>query len=137
MPSSSDAVGTLARSAWQLVLDALPPLQGLDVVDVGCGERVQAAELAVRGARVLGLDMNPDSLREARRREIVGAEFRDVDLRLPLDRDRDVDGLWCSYVAEMLVTWRELLECLARPDHHSPARAHACLAIRSMPTPGR
>jgi len=99
MAPPSDAPGPLDGSAWRRVLDALPPLAGVKVVDVGCGGGEQAAELAARGARVLGLDINGDLIREARGRDLPGAVFREVDLRLPLELEEDFDGLWSSYAA--------------------------------------
>jgi SAM-dependent methyltransferase len=58
-----------------------------------------AAELVARGARVVGVDMNEELLREARSRRLAGAEFRHGDLRAPLDLDVEADGLWCSFTA--------------------------------------
>lgn len=85
--------------AWPRVLDALPPLQGQNVLDLGCGVGDQAAELVARGAHVIGIDANEDLLREARSRHLPDAEFRKGDLRAPLDIGVPADGLWCSFAA--------------------------------------
>lgn len=99
MGATSAASEPLGQSAWREVIEALPPLRGRRVLDVGCGAGLQAAELAARGARVLGLDINGDLLREAHSRAVPSAEFREVDLRGPLHLDTDFDGLWSSYAA--------------------------------------
>lgn len=85
--------------AWSAILDALPPLDGRTVLDLGCGVGDQAAELAARGARVIGIDANEELLREAESRRIPGAEFRRADLREPLPPGIAADGLWCSFAA--------------------------------------
>ncbi|MEQ4300676.1 methyltransferase domain-containing protein [Plantactinospora sp. B6F1] len=75
-----DAVTLRARS-YQL----LRPLSGATVIDVGCGAGRAVAELAVRGARAIGVDLDPAMLAAARNR------FPDLDVRaadaaeLPLD----------------------------------------------------
>ncbi len=84
---------------WQRVFDALPPLAGRAVLDLGCGIGEQAAELTSRGARVIGFDMNEGLLEEARARDLANAEFHLSDLRGPLEIGVAVDGLWCSFAA--------------------------------------
>ena len=58
-----------------------------------------AAELVARGARVIGVDMNEELLREARSRQLSNAEFRAGDLRTLPDLGIAADGLWCSFAA--------------------------------------
>lgn len=50
----------------------LPDLEGLDVVELGCGTAYVSAWLARRGARVVGIDNSPAQLATARR---LQAEF--------------------------------------------------------------
>jgi SAM-dependent methyltransferase len=104
---------------WPAVLDALPPLEGRTVLDLGCGEGGVAAELVGRGARVIGVDLNDDLLRAARGRNLANAEFRRADLRTldGLDLDDPADGLWSSFapayfpdLAPVLVAWRAHLQ---------------------------
>jgi SAM-dependent methyltransferase len=85
--------------AWPSIFDALPPLGGQTVLDLGCGVGDQAAELVARGARVIGVDMSEELLREARSRHLPDAEFRRSDLRKSLDLGVVVDGIWCSFAA--------------------------------------
>ena len=84
---------------WSSIFDALPPLHGQTIVDLGCGVGDQAAEMVARGARVIGIDMNEELLREAQSRQLPDAEFRMGDLRTALDLGVAVDGLWCSFAA--------------------------------------
>lgn len=100
---------------WPTILDALPPLEGRTVLDLGCGEGGVAAELVGRGARVIGVDLNDDLLRAARARGLAGAEFHRADLRTleELDLADPADGLWSSFaaayfpdLAAVLAPWR-------------------------------
>ncbi|MBR2813100.1 MAG: class I SAM-dependent methyltransferase [Reyranella sp.] len=61
-----------------LILDLLRPVNGLDVLDLGCGDGELASRLARRGARVTGLDADPRMLIAAHRR----AEMESVELTL-------------------------------------------------------
>lgn len=81
---------------WPRVLDALPPLAGKLVLDLGCAVGDQAAALAARGARVIGVDVNEELLAEARSRSIGGVEFRLLDLRTLPDLGVVADGIWSS-----------------------------------------
>jgi len=84
---------------WRAIMAALPPLDGRLVLDLGCAIGDQAAELAARGARVLGVDLNEALLDHARARSIDGAEFRLHDLRALPELGVRADGAWASFVA--------------------------------------
>lgn len=84
---------------WPSILEALPPLQGRTVLDLGCGVGDQAAELVARGARVIGIDMSEEVLQEARSRQLPNSEFRLGDLRAIPDLGVAVDGIWSSFAA--------------------------------------
>lgn len=103
--------------SWSTVFDALPPLHGRTVLDLGCAVGDQAAELGARGARVVGIDLNEELLREAQSRQLPNAEFRVGDLRTALDVGVAVDGIWCSFAAAYfpdlrapLTSWASHLE---------------------------
>src|SRR5436853_2908487 len=56
----------------------LPDLRGLTVLDYGCGAGENLVHLALRGARVIGLDISPDLIALAQKRADaykVNAEF--------------------------------------------------------------
>jgi SAM-dependent methyltransferase len=84
---------------WSEVMDLLPTLVGKVVLDLGCGIGDQAAQLAERGARVLGLDTNQELLAVAQTRKIPNTEFRNGDLNTLEDGLGVFDGIWCSFAA--------------------------------------
>jgi len=100
---------------WSRILDCLPPIDGRTVLDLGCGVGDVAALLVERGARVIGLDANDELLQEAISKQLDGAEFRNHDLRTPLECN-DVDGIWGSFVAayfpQLQPVLRSWSECL-------------------------
>lgn len=59
----------LDHETWiRPALEALGPVAGQNVLDLGCGHGMAAAVLARRGARVIGCDLSTGYLAEARRR---------------------------------------------------------------------
>jgi SAM-dependent methyltransferase len=99
MTLSSEYRRQLAWRDWPRVFEALPPLQGKTVLDLGCGVGDLAAEMVGRGARVIGVDLNEELLEDARSRGLANAELRKADLREPLELEVAVDGLWGGFVA--------------------------------------
>jgi 2-polyprenyl-3-methyl-5-hydroxy-6-metoxy-1,4-benzoquinol methylase len=81
----------------------VPTLDGLTVVDVGCSGGIIASELAIRGARVIGIDIDIPGLAKAR------AEYGDQVGFLCADSERmpfangSVDVLVCNHVYEHVV----------------------------------
>jgi SAM-dependent methyltransferase len=99
MSLASDYRRQFGWRPWPKIFEALPPVGGRIVLDLGCGVGDLAAELVARGARVIGVDVNEELLREAQARQLPGAEFRLGDLRRPMDLGLAVDGVWCSFAA--------------------------------------
>ena len=100
--------------SWSTIFDALPPLQGQTVLDLGCGVGDLAAEFVTRGARVIGVDGNEELLREARARQLPNAEFRAGHLRALPDFGIAADGLWCSFAAAYFPDLPPMLTAWAR-----------------------
>jgi ubiquinone/menaquinone biosynthesis C-methylase UbiE len=73
-------------------LAMLPPIAGLEGLDVGCGEGANTRELARRGARMHAVDIAPTFIRHARAAEIeqpLGATFEVGDgMALPFPDSR-------------------------------------------------
>ena len=73
---------------------------GQRVLDVGCGEGVFAAELALSGAQVLGIDVAEEPLRRARARH-PKLELKLVDVAGPWPlQDGAFDVVWAGEVIE-------------------------------------
>jgi SAM-dependent methyltransferase len=88
-----------AWRSWDRVLASLPDLRGRTVLDLGCGMGDQAALLAARGARVIGLDQITELVAVAQARDIPNAEFRQCNLHGDLAFAEPIDGIWCSFTA--------------------------------------
>lgn len=99
MSLSNEYKRQLRWRSWSSIFDALPPLHGRTILDLGCRVGDQAAEIVARGAQVIGIDVNEELLREAQSRQLPNAEFRIGDLRTSTDLGVAVDGLWCSFAA--------------------------------------
>ena len=100
--------------AWPKILEALPPVRGQIVLDLGCAAGDQAAEFAARGARVIGVDTDHELIEEARSRKLSNADFCQVDLRTLPDFGVMADGLWCSFGAAYFPELRTMLEAWSR-----------------------
>ena len=114
MSLSTDYKRQFLWRPWPTIFDALPPLQGRTVLDLGCGVGDQAAALAARGARVIGIDGNEELLREAQTRQIPNAEFQLADLHALPDLGIVVDGIWCSFAAAYFPDLAEILAAWSR-----------------------
>lgn len=66
---------------WPAVRALLPDLEGLRVLDAGCGSGYYTNQLANAGADVLGVDASESMIRNARERYGDAAEFEVRDLR--------------------------------------------------------
>jgi SAM-dependent methyltransferase len=118
MTLSDEYERQFAWRSWGIIFDALPQLGGRTVLDLGCGLGEQTAELASRGARVLGVDWDDALLALARSKGIPNAQFQVEDFRSLSGVGTAVDGIWCSFAAAYdpdlsptLWRWRQ---------HHKP-----------------
>ncbi len=62
------------RTSKEIIEELLLPLEGAEVVDVGCGEGQLTRMLTRRGAHVTGIEVSPRALARARAAEPVGDE---------------------------------------------------------------
>lgn len=89
------------------MLAMLPPVDGRDVLDAGCGSGLYCGLLLDRGARVTGVDESAAMLAHARRR-LAGreVELRVADLRNPLPfADASFDGIVSALVLHYVRDW--------------------------------
>lgn len=89
------------------MLRMLPRVDGLRVLDAGCGSGLHAALLLDRGARVTGIDRSAAMLEHARRRLAGrGVELRVADLRDPLPfAEGSFDGIMSALALHYLRDW--------------------------------
>ncbi|MBD0317971.1 MAG: class I SAM-dependent methyltransferase [Thermoleophilia bacterium] len=144
-----------ARAAWardeidwgvfgapESALQVLGDVQGLDVVEIGCGTAYFSAWLARRGARPVGVDVTPAQLETARRMQReVGPEFPLVeasaeDVPLP---DASFDLVVSEYGASVWVDpalWVPEAARLLRPGGRLVFLCNSPLSILCSPDDG-
>jgi ubiquinone/menaquinone biosynthesis C-methylase UbiE len=92
-------------------LSLLPPVEGLDVLDAGCGPGAYAELLARQGARVVGVDASPRMLALAKARAGSGATFYRADLggTLPFLEDEQFHLVLAALVLDYIADWTIVL----------------------------
>lgn len=104
-------------------------MDGLRVLDAGCGPGLYAEELVARGAEVVGFDESPEMVRLARRRLGERFDVRVHDLDHPLDWlddegfDAALMALVLPHVDDRLGALRELWRVL-RPGGRLVVSTH-------------
>lgn len=96
--------GHLERPALRSLVPR--PLDGSTVLDAGCGSGAQCEWLLDEGAEVLGIDLSPLMVDEARRRCGGRGRFVVADLAQPLPLPLgSFDGITCSLALHYLEHW--------------------------------
>src|SRR5690606_36744813 len=96
--------GDFPRFKWRKIAASIPQnLEGWSVLDIGCNAGFYSIELARRGAQVLGLDVEPLYLRQARwaARQCELQErltFEEGDVYRLLKDERSFDLVWFTGV---------------------------------------
>ena len=90
------------------VVSLLPIVEGLNVLDVGCGSGWYAEYLLEHGATVTAFDLNPDFVALTQSRVGQHATVYQADLAQPLDfaADSEFDVVVCPLVMHYLKDWR-------------------------------
>jgi SAM-dependent methyltransferase len=91
-------------------LSLLPHVGGMRVLDAGCGSGRYAEWLLEHGAEVVGIDMSPRMLRQARKRVGKRAELHLADLGKPLPflENRSFDLVIAPLVLDYIEDWGPL-----------------------------
>lgn len=89
----------------------MPPVDGKRVLEAACGTGVDAAWLAEQGATVLGVDSSEEMVRTAEDRFGAVAEFKQADLREPMEflADRSFDVVSSQLTLSHLADWETVL----------------------------
>jgi SAM-dependent methyltransferase len=104
--------GFLERPALRSLVP--PGLSGTAVLDAGCGSGGQARWLLDQGADVVGVDVSPLMIDEARRRCDGRGRFFVADLAEPLPLEpQSLDGITCSLALHYLHDWSVALRSFA------------------------
>ncbi len=93
------------------VLSLLPALEGLQVLDAGCGPGAYAEALVGRGAQVHGIDVSPAMLAEFRARlgDRARADLWDLGTPLSLFEDGRFDGIVSALALDYVLDWRAVM----------------------------
>lgn len=88
-------------------LSLLPRLDGVRVLDAGCGPGLYAKELVDRGADVVAVDVTPQMIERARATVGERATFHVADLSQPLSfaADRAFEGIVSALVLDYIDDW--------------------------------
>ena len=88
-------------------LSLLPDVQGMRVLDAGCGPGIYAGWLLDRGAEVVACDVTPDFCEITRRRVGDRAKVLLANLEEPLDfaSDASFDLVLCALVLDYIEDW--------------------------------
>jgi SAM-dependent methyltransferase len=104
--------GLLERPALQSLVPA--GLAGTVVLDAGCGSGALAQWLVDQGAEVIGVDLSPRMIEEARRRCQGRGRFFVTDLAEPLPLEpQSLDGITSSLVLHYVRDWSVPLRSFA------------------------
>lgn len=70
-PGEYSAHGRFVTDLGANILEWLDPKPGEEILDLGCGDGVLTAQIAARGARVLGVDASPEMIDASRNRGVA------------------------------------------------------------------
>ena len=99
---------------WCTIYPILGDLSETAILDLGCGIGDQARDLSRLGARVQGVDANPDVIAHAVSRRIPRAHFRCDNITNPGHDDRKYDGGWTSFTTAYFPRFDVLLRSVDR-----------------------
>lgn len=107
-----------ARYERPILFSMLPSVEGLDVLDMGCGPGVYSRELAKLGARVTAVDGSREmiSMLQSTLGTAIKAYVQDLEDGLPKEQNRSFDlvisPLVIHYISDLLRLFREVARVL-------------------------
>jgi len=109
------AVETKAHNAYYerpATLSLLPEVEGLQVLDAGCGPGIYTEWLLKRGAQVVACDVTPQMVEITRRRVGNLAEIHQADITqsLTFAVDAAFDIVLCSLVLDYINDWQPVFK---------------------------
>lgn len=111
-PRHYDRAGAFVPRLGADLLELLGPRPGERVLDLGCGTGDLTAQLAARGALVLGVDASPEMVNEARSKH-VGLEFRQQDGQ-ELSFDAELDAVFSNAALHWMPRADDVAQGVAR-----------------------
>lgn len=109
-PSEYSAHGRFVTDLGANILEWLDAKPGESILDIGCGDGVLTAQIAERGANVLGVDASGEMVRAARERG-VSAEVRDATR---LEFQQQFDAVFSNAALHWMEDHPALLRGIAR-----------------------
>ena len=104
MPSGMRAGLVTDRPCSRFTPGLLPPLRGMRVLDVACGQGRMCRYLASQGAAVVGIDLSVAMLNRARALGTEGIDYVHADAAQPpdwwdVDPSRAAPAIWHSWTS--------------------------------------
>lgn len=98
-----------------ILVERIGSVQGLDVLDLGCGTGRHALRMAAAGAQVTAVDFSVEMLAEAKQKphaEAIHFVTHDLSQSLPFDTPFDlvVCGLVLEHIRDLSAFYREVFE---------------------------
>ena len=90
-------VGGFVATLGEAALDLLDPRPGETILDIGCGEGALTAQIAERGARVVGIDNSPEM--------VAAAQARGLDARLMAVEEMGFDRQFDAAFSNATLHW--------------------------------
>ena len=109
--------GLSAGGEWHQLSHLLPPLQGKDVLDLGCGYGWHCMFAAKQGAqKVLGIDLSEKMIEEAKKRNSV----KQIEYRIcKIERYEYPEDMWDCVISNLALHYIKDIERIFQKVHRT------------------